>query len=296
MAERKGMNTDQVRALSGSLETQLGIIDHVQTSLATALVISNNPVAYALSPGSLVVAPWSIFQISSANADLGLAKASARELVTKLLQEAAAQGFASSAEDGSYQTGYAWRTPDARRVPELSPWDLLPNLYNMGRFAASQIGTIAGTVEYTLELLVKYGGPAMREFSDWWQKLPPWASSLKKVGRALPWLGTAVSAVDLAAELMQPEPDPWQITRHSVSIGLDVASEVATGTIVGAPAGLVLAGVGIVWDVAWDTGERMVEFVEHGPEMVAYYEQEPWMAAVHILAPVTMDWWGPIAG
>jgi hypothetical protein len=296
MATKLGMNAQLVRGVSGSVETQLGILDHAQASLAHAVIVSNHPISFALSPGSFVIAPWSIFQISSANADIALAKASARELLAKLISEAQAQEWASDAQDASYETGYAWRTPDARDVPAVSPWDFIPNPWTIGRVYLDAVGTVAGYVETALEWAMKYGPQAARDFSTWWDNLPPWASALKKIGRALPWVGTGVSTVDLAAELLSEDPDPWQVTRHSVSIGLDVASATATGTIVGAPAGLVLAGVGIVWDLAWDAAERGIEFGENLPQMMEYYEEVPWMAAVHFIAPITLDFWGPIAG
>jgi hypothetical protein len=293
MADKLGMNPSIVRGASQTIEGQLELIEHAQGQLTLAVAMSQNPLSYLLSPGALILAPFSISQMAMANAELILARGSARELVAKLLQEVEAQEFASGRQDSSYETGYAWRTPDSKSVPDLDPWDFIGGPVNVLKNLADTVGTVAGYVDTGLEWLKKYGPDAMAKVTKFWDELPPWAKSLKKFGRALPWVGTAVSAVDLSVAWSKG--DAWGVTRSIISIGLDVASVAATGTIVGAPAGLVLAGVGIVFDLAADAGERYVNQITHAEEMGQYYIENPWMAAVHVVAPITLDWWGPIA-
>lgn len=293
MASVKGMDPATVDALAASVEGQLAMLDRAQGSVTRAVAVSNNPLSWALDPGSLIVAPWSIAQLSTANAEITLARASARELVGKLLNEAQAQRWASDARDFSYLTGYAWRTPDANRVPAVNPWEFFGGVPSTLRWVLDGVTTVANYLETGYEFLARYAAPIARDLKNWWDNLPPWANSLKRVGRALPWVGTAASAADLASELSNDPPDWWQVTRHGVSIGLDVASVVATGTVVGAPVGLVLAGVGIVWDLGWDLGDQFSGMLENPQQAAEYYQQEPWMLAVHTLSPLTLAWFGP---
>lgn len=289
MAERLGMNPTLVRALSRSIASQTEMLDHAQESLARAAAISQNPFRFALNPGALILAPWSIGLIVSANADLTYARASAEELVQKLLAEAFAQEFASNATDASYILGAAWRTPDAKRVPDVDPWDFLAGVVSPLRGIVDAVTTVAGYIDSGLTILKKYGPDVWKKVTNWWDTLPPWASGLKKFGRALPWVGTGLTVMDLASELSKEDKNWWNITRYGGSLVLDVASFIP-------PIAPFAAAGGIIWDLGWDAGERIYNFATHIPEMTAYYQEVPWMAPIHAIAPITLDFWGPIAG
>ncbi len=289
MAERKGMNPAIVRSLSNTIEAQTEMLDRAQSSLARAAAVSQNPLAYMLNPGSLILAPMSIGLITSANTDLTLARASARELAQKLLAEAAAQEFTSNATDASYILGVAWRTPDARRVPEVSPWDFLGGVVSPLRNVLDGVLAVEGYVDFALNTIKKYGPEVWKGIESWWNTLPSWTTKLKPIARALPWVGITVTAGDLISEFSKPEPDPWKLTRYIGSGVLDIVS------FVPGPIGWVAAGVGIVWDLGWDQGERLVNQYTHREELAAYYREAPWMAVVHGAAPITLDFWGPIA-
>ena len=288
MSPRLGMNPELVRALSSAIDGQTELLDHAQESLAKAAAISQNPFNYMLNPGSLILAPASIGLILSANADLTYARASARELVQKLLTEAIAQEFASNASDASYILGTAWRTPDAKRVPDVSPWDFLGGIVTTGIDFLKDVHDLVQTVDAGLEVLRKWGTDTFKSISTWWDGLPSWAKGVKKFGRYLPWVGLGVTGVDLAVELGREDKNWWNITRYGVSAVLDIVSFIP-------PAAPFAAAAGLVWDIGWDTVERYYDAFTHTEELAYYYMEEPWMAAVHFIAPFTMDFWGPIA-
>jgi hypothetical protein len=289
VAERLGMNASLVRSLSHSISAQSEMLDHAQESLARAAMISQNPLRYMLSPGSLILAPFSIGLITSANADLTYARASAQELVQKLLAEASAQEFASSASYASYILGVAWRTPDAKRVPDVDPWDFLAGVVSPLRGVVDAITGVAGLIDSGLTLVKHYAADTWKKITTWWDDIPSWAKGLKKFGRALPWVGTGLTAMDLATELSKDDKNWWNIVRYGGSLVLDVASFIP-------PIAPFAAAGGIVWDLGWDAGERIYNFATHIPEMAAYYQEVPWMAPIHLIAPFTLDFWGPIAG
>jgi hypothetical protein len=283
------MDPAVVRNISGAIEAQTELLDRAQSSLARTAAVSQNPLGYMLSPGASILAPMSIGLIVSANTDLTLARASARELVQKLLAEATAQEFVSNATDASYILGVAWRTPDAQRVPEVSPWDFLAGVTSPMRGALDSVLQVEGYIDFALNTIKRYGPDAWRRIQGWWDTLPGWTSHVKTLGRTLPWVGIGVTLIDLGTELTKPEPNPWMVVRYSGSLIADGVS------FVPGPVGWVAAGVGIVWDLGWDHGERVYNQVTHMEEMAAYYREAPWMAAVHMAAPITLDFWGPIA-
>lgn len=290
MARQLGMDPASVTALSSAVESQLGMLDQAQGSLTQAMVVSNNPLSWALEPGSLIVAPWSVSQLATANAEIAFARASARELIGKLMNEIDAQRWVSGAHDASYITGYAWRTADANRVPTVSPWEFLVGVPSTLKFAAETVADAVGAAEDAYNTLAHYGAPVVKDLKNWWDTLPPWARVLTKVGRALPWVGTGISVADFASEYANDPRDVWQLARHGVSVGLDLAS-IGTGVVT--PPGLILAGAGIVWDLSWELGDQVTGMVENPERVAAYYEESPWMLAVHALAPITFIVGGP---
>ncbi|MET0990198.1 MAG: hypothetical protein ABWY54_06095 [Glaciihabitans sp.] len=285
-----GLSPETVRGHATSIENQLGLLDHAQQSLQTAGLMSANPLNYLLSPGALVLSPWSITQTSMANVEIALARASARELVQKLLYEVGAQEFASSALDGSYETGYAWRTDDAKKIPDLEPGDLF-NPLNFAKNLVDNVSTLYGLGETALLAAKRWAEPVFNDFKAWWKALPPWAGKLSKFGKAIPILGSAVSLIDLGIAIS--EGDVPGIIQHGGSIVIDIVTAALAPTLVG---GLIGAGVGILWDAGWEIADDVQVMIENPTAMYEYYQEVPWMAPIHALAPITVEIWGPLAG
>lgn len=288
MASKLGMNPEVVRDHSAAIEAQLGLLDAAQQSLTTAMVVSNNPLEYLLSPGSMIVAPWSISQLALAKAEVLLAQSSARELAGKLLAEATAQEWASGAQDASYETGIAWRTPDAKTIPELDLWDVIGGPLNFLKGVADDVSKLYGLGEAAFLAASKWAAPLAEKFTKWWDELPPWATKLKKFGAKIPLLGSAVSGIDFAIAL--EDGDVAGMVRHGGSLIIDGVTAVLAPTVVG---GLIGAGVGILWDVGWDVSENIPAIIEDPSIVTDYYGENPWMIAVHSVFPVTNIIWGP---
>ena len=282
-----GMNPDEVRALSGQIDGQLGVLDGAQAAVALAGVISANPLQYLLAPGALILSPWSIAQTAAASVEIINARASAQELVGKLLAEAGAQEWASSDLDALYFEPVAWRTPDASKVPAFDPFD--PNgPFSWIKNLVSTIADVWGTVETTFDGIKLWGEKTWKEIVDWWDKTPPWAKGLAKFGKLLPWAGTAITLYDLSQSWAAG--DVGGNIRNVVSLITDVVS------FVPGPVGWVSAVVGIVWDAGWMIGEDIIYTIENPTAMGEYYMEYPWMTVVHGVIPLTTQIWGPLAG
>lgn len=282
-----GMDPDQVRALSGQIDGQLGVLDSAQGAVALAATVSSSPLEFMLNPGALILSPWSITQTTIANAEIALARASAQELVAKLLAEAGAQEWASSDIDALYFEPVAWRTPDASKVPQVNPLDLL------GPFAwiknlAGTVSDVWGAAEEVIAGIKRWATPTFNAMKDWYDDFPPWAKGLSKLGKILPWVGITVSLADLG--VAWAEGDTAGIVQGVVSVIADGVS------FVPGPVGWVAAAVGIVWDVGWTVAENIEVVVNDPLVMGEYYMEYPWMAPIHAVIPLTVEIWGPLAG
>lgn len=283
----KGMNPDTVRSLSGQISGQLGVLDGAQVAVALAGAMSANPLQYMLVPGSMILSPWSIDQTTRASIEIINARASAQELVGKLLAEAGAQEWASSDLDALYFEPVAWRTPDASDVPAFDPFD--PN--NPFIWIKNLVNTVSdvwGWGAQVLDGIKLWGEKTWKDITDWWKTTPPWAKGLAKFGKLLPWAGTAITLFDLSQSWEAG--DTWGNVRNIVSLVADGVS------FVPGPVGWVAAAVGIVWDAGWMIGEDIVYQVENPMAMTEYYMENPWMLPVHAVIPLTTQIWGPLAG
>ena len=115
-------------------------------------------------------------------------------------------------------------------------------------------------------------------------------AKLKKFGKFVPFAGSAVSAIDLGIAIHDGD---WPgIIQNGGSLAIDGITALLAPTGVGA---IVAAGVGILWDVGWEVADNVQEVIENPQAMVDYYEEVPWMAPIHIIAPITVEFWGPLA-
>jgi len=286
---RIGMNPDEVRALSGQIDGQLGVLDGAQAAVALAGVMSANPLQYLLAPGALILSPWSISQTSLASVEIINARASAQELVGKLLAEAGAQEWASSDLDALYFEPVAWRTPDASKVPVLDPADFF-NPLNFIKDAVGTITDIWGYAQTAYEAAEQWVKPVFDKVKKWMDDLPPWVTKLGKFSKIVPWLGAGVTAVDLIIAIS--EGNVPGIIQNAGSLIIDGVSALLAPTGIGA---LIGAGVGILWDVAWEYGYNIAEIINDPMALYNYYQEYPWMAPVHFLIPLTVEIWGPLA-
>jgi hypothetical protein len=284
-----GLNADLVSAYGNSVESQLGILETAQNTVQSASLAAANPLSLVIAPGSQILNPMSIPQLLAASAEITLARGSARELLRKLGFEVQAQEFASEAGDLSYASGVAWRTPDNDRLPDVSPMDFFSPLQFL-KDVADNVTTLYGYGENAFELAKRWAGPQVEKFTKWYDDLPGWAKGLKGFGKALPFVGSALSFVDLGIAIR--DGDVPGIIQNGGSIAIDVITLIVAPTGIGIPIGI---GVGVLWDVGWETYYNIDYAFKEPEKVVSYYQENPWMAAVHGIAPITTMFWGPFA-
>jgi hypothetical protein len=284
-----GLNADLVLSYKGSVDSQLGILETAQNNVQSAGFAAANPLSLVISPGSKIIAPTSIPQLLAASAEITFARASATELLGKLGYEVEAQRFASSDGQISYTSGIGWRTPDNNRIPNPVSMDFFSPLQFV-KDVAEDITTVYGYGENAFELAKRWALPEVEKFTKWYDDLPGWAKGLKGFGKALPFVGSALSAVDLVIAIR--DGDVPGIVQNGGSIAIDLVTVIVAPTGIGIPIGI---GVGVVWDVGWETFYN-IDYAFKEPEKIAtYYQENPWMAAVHGIAPITTMFWGPFA-
>jgi hypothetical protein len=279
-----GLNPELVRDCISRIESHTAMLAHAQIQLQTATAITTHPVAWAVNPGNLVLSGWSVTQAATANAEIGLARASARELLEKLAHEVGAQLIASSDVDGLYESGLAWRTDDAQRVPDVEFGDFFDPLAAI-RGLWDAVETAYTAAEGVLETIKKWSKPGWETFVKWWDDLPDWAGKLAHWGKLIPVIGGAISTVELMISI--DNGDWLGIVHHGGALVIDVVTAFGGGWIG--------AAVGIGWDVVWMQIDNAVEMIQDPLPLFLYYQEVPWMAPIHFLIPLTADIWGPLA-
>lgn len=273
------MSPDQVRATANRLEAQVSSLETIKNGVQVAAAISASP--FGLIPGSLIFAPWSLSNASQATTQILLAQASARELISKLGREAYAQEFASSRGDHSYKTGWAPRTPDTKKVNKLSKKDLAKNpltLLSDEMFlgGAGTIASLYGLGEAGADSLKKWGKDSWQKVKTWSNGLPPWAKSLKRIGKAVPYAGSILNAVELA-QAIESE-NWWDITNYGGSAIIDIVGLVP-------PLALPAAIVGVVWDIGWGIGGNVTKMVQD-PSTISRAATNPWIMVPMAISPI----------
>lgn len=99
--------------------------------------------------------------------------------------------------------------------------------------------------------------------------MPEFASTMKGVGRGLAGLGIVLGGLDVASGIVNE--DPFRVADGGISMALSTAALAATATGVGAPVGIAIGAVSLVWGLAsmisgdvpltkriWDGGAAVV--------------------------------------
>ena len=141
---------------------------------------------------------------------------------------------AGSAPEGGW--GDAFTDPDYQHAPSGIEW-LLEKIGVDDGSAASGIAAamvfVADKFNWNLELAQVQ--PGVSKFFDF----------MKGTGKVLGVLGGATGVLDVLSGI--DGKDPFRIADGLIGGGLSVAAVVATGTIVAAPAGVVLGGLALGW-------------------------------------------------
>lgn len=286
---RIGMNPDEVRSFSAQINGQLGVLDGAQLAVALAGAMSANPLAYPLSAGELILSPWSIAQATHASVEIINARASAQELVGKLLAEAGAQEWASSDIDALYYQPIAWKTPDASKDPVLDPADFLDPLLYIKK-VVSTVTDYLSNLDSTLEALKDFVKPVYDPIKKWVDDLPPWITKLGKFSKILPFVGAGMTTLDLAIALY--EGDVPGAIRNGGSLLIDGLTAVLAPTGIGA---LIGAAVGYYWDTSWAHATNLINFINDPETGINYFMEHPWMIPNIIHSPILIEEWGPYA-
>ena len=250
MARRIGMNTATAHSVVNSVGGYSMALSAVQFEIQMARAMSMNPVSYSIDPGALLLSPISIVMAESAATDLANVKASLDYLMTKLSQEIMQQ------EDVSYSLtesdcGWYAQPPTVKKPNEQQmfgvDWNALAPLVDIG----NKISFIHDWIELGEKTL----------------NLPkPVMTALKwvvKGGKFIPFAGVAFSGAAIFTEW--DDDNVWGNTRNFIGFGIDAVSVaiapllIPPATIAGAPAEVVVLGIGIAWDafdMIWDASDE----------------------------------------
>ncbi|APX03183.1 hypothetical protein [Arthrobacter sp. QXT-31] len=239
-----GADIEQLRALSKSMGQSRQRLQNVESAV-NSLVQS---AAWKGADGDKFRNAWT----SSLRPMLSKATESLEHQSKSLLTQAAEQEKASS--DGGVNTssttgisvqastrksrnwGDAFTDPNYEHAPSGVEWLLEKFGAEDGNAAsdiASAIQFVADKFSWTTDL-----GQIEKGVSKFFDFMRP-------VGKVLGVLGTAVGALDILSGVEGK--DPFRIADGFIGAGLSVAAIAATGTIFGAPAGIVLGGVALGW-------------------------------------------------
>lgn len=251
MAEQLGMNTSSVRSDLAALRAWSGVLDAVEKQLTIARWTASNPIAAGATPGALIIAPFSVPQLAGAQADLANAGDAISYLIAKLEQEIQQQEAVSDS-----------------MVPTDAGWFVVPISVRPPN-ADDNAGTVILGDVLLLWDVVSTGVNVIREttivLNDFGRNPPGWmndfTSYTAKYGRRLlglvPYVGFVASAGGTYLEWEENVEDgnDWGNVRNAIGTGL-AGAEIAT--LAFPPASVVVAAVGLVWDVfdlVWDVGE-----------------------------------------
>jgi len=248
MTTRIGMNTTVASGVVSSISGQAMGLEGIEQEVTAARLTSMNPLAYALSPGSLILAPFSITIAASAAADLANVRASLSYLVQTLSQEISQQQATSNSLSSADPGWFPSRVGPSGTAPD-----------DIGIFERELeiINTIANAGN--LILLARDGIEAAKTWLKLHPKIMDVAEIVLKGGKFIPIAGVLFSAISLAVEW--DSENVWGNWRNGIGLALDGASVVAAVmlvpplTPVGAVLSGVLLGVGIAWDITdilWD--------------------------------------------
>jgi hypothetical protein len=247
-----GADIDELRTLSRSLAQSGSSLKRVESTVSSLV----QSAAWKGADGDRFRSEWS----STLRPMLSRTSESLQDQATSLLKHADEQEMASDAgadagsaslpqgSGGSTGTGSgaatnpdrswgdAFTDPDYQHAPSGIEW-LLEKIGAKDGDQGSDIATalifVADKFNWTLDLgQVEKGVSAFFDF-------------MRPVGKGLGILGGAIGALDIASGIEGK--DAFRFADGVIGGGLSVAAVFATGTIVGAPAGLVLGGLALGW-------------------------------------------------
>ncbi|WP_426990105.1 WXG100 family type VII secretion target [Pseudarthrobacter sp. Y6] len=241
-----GADIEQLRALSKSLGHSGTRLKNVESSV-NSLVQST---VWKGEDGARFRSEWT----SSLRPMLNKTSESLQEQSRSLLVHADEQDQASNSNAGAgagstpvtpgstggsdpqRNWGDSFTDPDYQHAPSGIEW-LLEKIGVGDGSAASGIATAlmfaADKFNWNLELAQVQAG--VGKFFDF----------MKGAGKVLGVLGGAIGVLDVLSGIENK--DPFRIADGVIGGGLSIAALVATGTIVGAPAGVVLGGLALGW-------------------------------------------------
>ncbi|MFC9332622.1 hypothetical protein [Arthrobacter sp. NPDC057009] len=239
-----GADIDQLRALSKSIGQSKQRLENVESTVNSLL----QSAAWKGADGDKFRNAWT----SSLRPMLSKATESLEHQSKSLLTQAAEQEKASSAggvntsltrgisvqasTGKSRNWGGAFTDPNYDHAPSGVEWMVEKFGAEDGNAAsdiASAIQFVADKFSWTTDL-----GQIEKGVSKFFDFMRP-------VGKVLGVLGAAVGALDIGSGLEGK--DPFRMADGFIGAGLSVAAIAATGTILGAPAGIVLGGVALGW-------------------------------------------------
>lgn len=200
------------------------------------------------------------------------------EVATNLKTQATEQEKASEAGGGSVPTGGGsgptgggggrewtdpFTDPNYQHAPGGVEW-LFEKIFGGDGGQASAITNALKFVADKFGWNIELGMKSFEEF------MPKFASGMKIAGKVLGVIGGALGVLDILSGIENK--DGFRIADGTIAAALSVAALTATGTIVGAPAGVVIGAVALLWGGAsmlsgdvpvtkriWDAGAWTVD-------------------------------------
>ncbi len=178
-------------------------------------------------------------------------------------------GGASGGTDGTngLVDGNGW--DDAFTDPnyEHAPGGLEWGFEKLGGEDGSQFQGVTNALKFVADKFTFDIGLANPK--DFAAVMPEFASTMKGVGRGLAGLGIVLGGLDIASGIANE--DPFRVADGGISAALSTAALAATATGVGAPVGIAIGAVSLVWGLAsmisgdvpltkriWDGGAAVV--------------------------------------
>jgi hypothetical protein len=122
-----GMNPDEVRTTLNRVRALAGGLQTIENKVWKARAMSLNPWNYALDPGSLILAPYSIVVAASASGDIASVRNSLAFLLGKLDHEITQQVLVSQTlSSKDYGWDYSFNPPQSQGDynNDTNPWEL----------------------------------------------------------------------------------------------------------------------------------------------------------------------------
>ncbi|QIK63856.1 hypothetical protein G7068_12125 [Leucobacter viscericola] len=171
-------------------------------------------------------------------------------------------------------------------VGMLDPAGLTPEPDS--EFKARVPGFLDGVVkaesvlEFVWAFVVKSFPGGIKAYEKWRGSWGSVGRRLSNTGKIVPVLGGVLSAADLTVAIANK--DEVGYVRHGGALVIDIATFFLLQA--GLIPGVVAAGAGIVWDVAWNIGDSVYKLSQNPNALVEYYQEDPWML-LNILNPGT---------